>query len=425
MTAQIALLNKEAIALASDSAVTTIYEKGPKIFTSANKLFSLSPEHPVGIMIYGNARFMGIPWETIIKLYRKKVGKEKFNTIKDYLNDFVKFLEENRELFPEEIQDMELRKRIASYLTFIRNDIFLEVEKIIKNEGKLYEKDIETKVVNKVINEHFENIKNKFKKLPHIDKKEYIDALKEKTDKITEEIVPSIFEKIRLSDEIKKKLKEISHALFYKDIFPRDRSGVIIGGFGEKEVFPALVVIEVEVVVNNRLKYIKIGEVNISNECTAVIYPFAQKEMVVTFIEGIHPEIRKEFIENWPREILNRYAEELVKIENPQSLQVLKEKNRILMKEYLDKFKEYIRKRHVDPIINVVSYLPKNELALIAEALVNLTSFKRRVSTEEETVGGPIDVAVISKGDGFVWIKRKHYFKPELNPHFIAKYYKM
>jgi hypothetical protein len=38
---------------------------------------------------------------------------------------------------------------------------------------------------------------------------------------------------------------------------------------------------------------------------------------------------------------------------------------------------------------------------------------------DAETVGGPIDVAVISKGDGFIWIKRKHYFKPELNPHFF------
>jgi hypothetical protein len=39
-----------------------------------------------------------------------------------------------------------------------------------------------------------------------------------------------------------------------------------------------------------------------------------------------------------------------------------------------------------------------------------------------ETVAGPIDVAVISKGDGFIWIKRKHYFSPELNPHFQGLY---
>ncbi len=67
--------------------------------------------------------------------------------------------------------------------------------------------------------------------------------------------------------------------------------------------------------------------------------------------------------------------------------------------------------------------LPKDELAAMAESLVNLTSFKRRISMDEETVGGPIDVAVISKGDGFIWIKRKHYFDPKLNPGFLANYY--
>ncbi len=97
-------------------------------------------------------------------------------------------------------------------------------------------------------------------------------------------------------------------------------------------------------------------------------------------------------------------------------------------KDLFDEFKkevnEYKRDRHINPIVNIVAILPKDELAAMAESLVNLTSFKRKISMQAETVGGPIDVAVISKGDGFVWIKRKRYFKPELNPHFFANYYK-
>jgi hypothetical protein len=60
----------------------------------------------------------------------------------------------------------------------------------------------------------------------------------------------------------------------------------------------------------------------------------------------------------------------------------------------------------------------------MAESLVSLTSFKRRVTQDPETVGGPIDVAVISKGDGFVWINRKHYFNPALNHQFFANYFR-
>jgi len=77
MTAEIAIMNKEAIALASDSAVTTT----GKIFTSANKLFTLSKYHPVGIMVYGSAIFMGVPWETIIKVFRTSLDKKEFSTL--------------------------------------------------------------------------------------------------------------------------------------------------------------------------------------------------------------------------------------------------------------------------------------------------------------------------------------------------------
>jgi hypothetical protein len=71
-----------------------------------------------------------------------------------------------------------------------------------------------------------------------------------------------------------------------------------------------------------------------------------------------------------------------------------------------------------------VAALPKDDLAGFAETLVNLTLFKRKVSLDAETVGGPIDVALISKGDGFIWIKRKHYFKPELNNSFFSNYFR-
>jgi hypothetical protein len=44
----------------------------------------------------------------------------------------------------------------------------------------------------------------------------------------------------------------------------------------------------------------------------------------------------------------------------------------------------------------------------MAEALVNLTAFLTRVTADkDETVAGPTDVALLSKGDGFNWIKRK------------------
>jgi hypothetical protein len=72
-------------------------------------------------------------------------------------------------------------------------------------------------------------------------------------------------------------------------------------------------------------------------------------------------------------------------------------------------------------IENMALFTPKKELAFFAEAMINLTSIKRRVSAEEETVAGPIDVAVISRNEGLVWVKRKHYFDAALNPRYLHR----
>jgi hypothetical protein len=85
--------------------------------------------------------------------------------------------------------------------------------------------------------------------------------------------------------------------------------------------------------------------------------------------------------------------------------------------------KNFRREQFVDAVTNTISLLPKTDLGALAEALVHLTAIKRRFSLESETVAEPIDVAIISKGDGFIWIKRKHYFKPDLNLGFFKRRY--
>jgi hypothetical protein len=101
MTAEIAIMNKEAVALAADSAVTVRQDKGTKIF-STNKIFTLSNFRPIGVMVFGLSSFMDIPWETIIKSYRHQLQNKKFDTLEEYGQDFIMFLENNKySFFPE------------------------------------------------------------------------------------------------------------------------------------------------------------------------------------------------------------------------------------------------------------------------------------------------------------------------------------
>ena len=94
-----------------------------------------------------------------------------------------------------------------------------------------------------------------------------------------------------------------------------------------------------------------------------------------------------------------------------------------IVSEYIQMNLGIQQENYIQPLMNAVSTLAKEDLAEMAESLIYLTYLKRRITFAEESVGGPVDVAVISKGDGFIWIKRKHYFRPELNRYFFDNYF--
>ena len=92
MTALVSVMNKHAVVIAADSAITVTTPYGHKVINSANKVFALSKYHPVGIMFCGNANFMSTPIEVIVKLYRKQLKDRCFATISEYLSDFLGFI---------------------------------------------------------------------------------------------------------------------------------------------------------------------------------------------------------------------------------------------------------------------------------------------------------------------------------------------
>lgn len=63
----------------------------------------------------------------------------------------------------------------------------------------------------------------------------------------------------------------------------------------------------------------------------------------------------------------------------------------------------------------VIPAMPFQDAIDLAEFLVDLTVKYTRFSPGAPTVGGPIEVAAISKHEGFKWIRRKHYYNRELN----------
>jgi polyhydroxyalkanoate synthesis regulator phasin len=275
MTAEIAIMNKEAIALAADSAVTMGGGESEKIFTSANKLFALSKYEPVGIMVYGSAIFMGIPWETIIKVYRNNFGKRKFNTLKEYANNFIQFLDNGNPLFPDSVQDEYVKSSIYSYFNFIKRQIVEKVDAAINKEGEISDEEI-GRIVSEVIEEQYEEWE-KTKNIPSIPKR-YNKNILEKYEEVIDKAREDVFEKLPISRRDLNRLKETAASLFSKfpeGIVKEDLSGVVIAGFGEKDTFPSLESFDIEGIVNNKLKYGEHHTAKIDFDMGASIIPFA------------------------------------------------------------------------------------------------------------------------------------------------------
>ncbi|MER9579242.1 hypothetical protein NKI78_27045 [Mesorhizobium sp. M0400] len=60
--------------------------------------------------------------------------------------------------------------------------------------------------------------------------------------------------------------------------------------------------------------------------------------------------------------------------------------------------------------------MPIQDAIDLAEFLVETTKGFFRFKLGADTVGGDTDVAVVTRHEGFKWIRRKHYYSPHLNP---------
>ena len=103
MTSEVLIMTPSAVAMAADSVVTI---NGNKTYEGVNKLFMLSKNPPMGIMIYNNVNFIAIPFETLIKDFREQImDDETANTVDDFKNKFKEYLENEMKEATESIPE--------------------------------------------------------------------------------------------------------------------------------------------------------------------------------------------------------------------------------------------------------------------------------------------------------------------------------
>lgn len=420
MTAIVGILNKQAMAVAADSAVTVGH--GIKIYNTANKIFTLSKRHPVGVAIYNNASFNNsTPWETVIKMYRSHLGDFGFATVDEYAQDLILYLKD----FLQKHYDGKYLDNVLS-----QNVYDFWISEVVRKlpHASLSSFDI--------AGEDLQNLKTKVDSIVSLTEKRKV--LHGVEDLSMGEFMLSIEDVLgRIKGEVEKaggdysEFKEsIERCLFLsftrEYYIPPYHSGVAIFGYGEDEIYPSLY----EYHFNGAIKGIPIVKPmrssNISEAVSGSIHPMAQTDVISTYIEGISPQIEQTFISTMI-ETIRSTVDAISALVKPVNESLSKIINSIDYAPVINSFTSTIMKfkqeKVISPLIQTVACMGKEDIAELAENLIYVTSMKRHITPNLESVGGPIDVAVVSKGDGFIWMKRKHYFDPRLNNCFFDNYF--
>lgn len=420
MTAIVGILNRHAVAVAADSAETI--GRGVKIYNKANKVFALSKYHPVGIAIYSNASFNScIPWETVIKLYRRQLGKKSYSTLKEYETDFYAFLNGFR---PQYLTRRDEDKIFLSdIINFWHTVIYGELKKSDPYRGFIHPDDLMT------LRSILDNLMAITAKEEIID--DYKDISKEVFDKSISPVMRMILRQIQNAGGAPDDYRDIVISTLFS-VFTRKVdlmlgfTGIAFFGFGDDEIFPNLYHTKIYDAAFGILHWQELSQSKIDNTNNgSAICPMAQTDVIKSYIEGISPEVEQTFVSSTMQAIGNvmgAIATQLNAI-NPLLAQAISKIDLDdVAKQYVSNLSAFKRKAIIQPLMDTVATMEKEDLAELAENLIYLTSLKRRITPNLESVGGPIDVAVISKGDGFIWIKRKHYFNPNLNHSYFDNY---
>ena len=408
MSVGVCIINRNGIALAADSAGT--YTGNKMFYNSMNKVFSLSRKYVYGAITYGATTIYNVSIDQVLKEFRTYLdSREHISDFFEILPLFEAFINQNSSYYKFDLAE-------ANHCNGLIKDLVVDWGNKIKTVAT--EVDAENKI-SEILNQ-LETVMRGSLKIDNYDVSAYIKTTyNDYFNMLIGMIVPE------LNNFPTQKECFWDYICNYFNLSLTNETnnymGLFFAGYGHCDAFPKFTHIELYRVVGGKIKYRLVENYEESNN-HAQIVPLAQPDVILTFCKGIS----NRFINYIPQKvesIINSKIDAWPDTFTIDQKTALKTSLSSSKAEIASAINTTIQNDNVKPILDSVQLIPLPEMGFLAESLVNITSLKRTFAIDgnQQTVGGPTDVAVMSKGDGFVWIKRKHYFDKQMNPDYIMK----
>ncbi|GAA0536970.1 hypothetical protein FHS83_003391 [Rhizomicrobium palustre] len=408
MTSEIAAMNQRAIALAADSAVTMV--DGGKIIirNDQRKLFNLGEGLPVGVMFFGLADLMGHPWDVLIGQYAKSASVK--DRLHEHGEDFFAYLDRLEGFFPPARQREEYRRLYASVLRFV-----FRLAHYLYEAGVIGPDEV---LLGQAIDLVWQRYLAHPDGAPRADlacfPPGFAEVVKRDYGTVADEVIAYSFSAFPLDLQAREKLKEIAHLCVVKDLFVEDITGLAFAGYGAEDHYPGIVTYNVSAVVGGIVKRARADDIAVSGDLHSAIAIYAESEASYAFLRGIEFGLEREI---WQRSeemalgLVDSVVEGLSGMD-PVHREAVRRQFQAegvpqAMLQWQDTIGAFQQENYIEPMLAVLEIASKPELAETVEDLVALNILKKRITAQSPTVGGAIDVAVISREAGFSWVKRQ------------------
>ena len=409
MTAQTVLMNKFAIAIASDSVVSI--ERGDGVYqtkATSEKLIPLSGNHDVALMVSGVLTLKGIPFPVLISEWSKTLDV-KFNTLEEYLPSFLEWLENRNEL-----QSIESDEQLYGHiLDDILKDIWdSTIEFDLSSEENIFKRSaIEDQFLN-----NLKSWKNySYSRLPFKNWNMELakNLSKANFSEVIEDRISYWFDDRPMTESSSQLLFEICESIpawLQTDI----QTDIVAVGFGAEDLLPKTSFVSLYGILKGQLRNKDIEFRSIRDSGSYYNF-FGQWDASIQFIRGLDPDMKDKilnYFEKFTRNLISAqsmFDEE----EGDEDLEaVIKDHVRNSTNELNQIIESHSKDNFENPLIQVIALSPEADLAKLAKSLIEIQAIRQSINQVTPTVGGPIDVAVITKINGFQWINHKSITLP-------------
>jgi len=405
LTSQIVLMNKLGVALATDSSITIRHGENTRTYGSAEKIFSLPNEHKVALLHSGSTEFMGHPYEVLITEWKKTLNRP-LSDVKSYAESFVRWLSHRSDLFSQDLQE--------DFFEDHATDYFLDLRKVLLE--RLESNQMSTDTWNSA--ETLEFTANFFTK--DLDWLRSLNTCEGLSEKWAETVATSIQHKLKeatdfvfddtpwdvTSSEI---VQMIGKEIIYRTIGNEQDARVAFVGYGFEQMYPEHVWVDLRGLIGDKPRY-TIESLLVTNDNDSWLQTHAQSEAIHTYLRAYHVSFLDKAKSNLREAVLEILEKLDGKFDNETYLE-LENDISVLKEEAVDKlvkaFEDNSHNRFVKPFTGTLAGLPTTSLAKMAESLIELQILRQSSQGIQDTVGGPVDVAVITLETGFTWFRHK------------------